>query len=349
MLNFVKTLINLPAATAVLFGTIALTSTSSAQEALPGEGVSVRIAQPTDDTGWILSDIYGQLFEELGYDVQKPITLDIPVAYQAISQGSADIYPDGWFPLHNTYTELPGFDATLVGYVVERGALQGYLVDKESAEKYDIKTLDDFKRSEVREAFDRDGDGKADLVACPPGWGCELMIQFQLDEFDLRDSINPIKANYAASMADAIAALQQGSPILFYTWTPNWTVDALKPGEDVVWIQTPSVKLPEEQQHLADVATVEGVKGCVADPCRLGWPVNDIRPVVNNDFLEANPAVKTLLEAASIPVEFIFAQNAAMQNGENTPEDLERQAAEWIEANREQVDDWLEKARASVN
>jgi len=333
----------------LVFATAALPGTSYAQKGLPGEGKSVTIAQPNDDTGWIMTEVYTQLLEELGYEVGTPITLDVPVAYQTVSQGSADLYPDGWFPLHNTYVDTPGYGGERVGYVVKQGALQGYLVDKASAEKYGIKTLDDFKRPEVREAFDRDGDGKADMVACPPGWGCELTIQYQLEAFDLNESINPIKAHYAASMADAIAAHQQGTPILFYTWTPNWTVYELKPGEDVVWIQTPSIDLPEEQRDLAESAIVEGVEGCVEDPCQLGWPISDIRPVANSEFLEANPAVKTLLQEASIPLDFIFAQNAEMKNGADSAEDLERQASEWIAANREEVDAWLEKARASVN
>jgi len=308
----------------------------------------VQLVQPNDDTGWIMTYFYAQLLDELGYTVAEPLTLDIPVAYQSVSQGSAHIYPDGWFPLHNTYIQTPGFAGEPVGYVVEQGALQGYLVDKASAEEFGITSLEDFKRDEVKKAFDRNGDGLADLVACPPGWGCELTITHQMDAFDLRDHINPIKAGYSASMADAIAAYEAGSPILFYTWTPNWTVNELKPGEDVVWIETPSIDLPEEQMALADSAVVSGVEGCVDDPCQLGWPVNDIRPVANTQFLEENPAVRTLLEEASMDVNFIYEQNATMRNGEDTVEDLERQAADYIEANREAVDGWLEAARASA-
>src|SRR5690606_31553500 len=99
-----------------------------AQDKNPGEGKSVTIAQPNDDTGWIMSEVYAQLLKELGYEVGMPITLDVPVAYQAVSQGSADLYPDGWFPLHNTYVDTPDFGAERVGYVVKQGALQGYLV-----------------------------------------------------------------------------------------------------------------------------------------------------------------------------------------------------------------------------
>ncbi|GHC75430.1 glycine betaine/L-proline ABC transporter substrate-binding protein ProX [Limoniibacter endophyticus] len=320
---------------------------SIAQDSLPGEGKSVRVVQPNDDTGWIMTAFYTQLLEELGYTVDEAITLDVPVAYQTVSQGSADLYPDGWFPLHNLYVEQEGFGGEQVGYVARQGALQGYLVDKASAEKFDIKTLDDFKRDEVKKAFDRNGDGKADLVACPPGWGCEETITYQMDAFELHDHINPIKANYSASMADAIAAYEAGEPILFYTWTPNWTVDELKPGRDVVWIQTPSVDLPEEQRDLADSATLDEIEGCVAQPCVLGWPVNDIRPVANKEFLEENPAARTLLEEASMSIEFVLKQNAEMKNGADSPEDIKKQAAEYIEENRSKVDGWLEAAKAA--
>src|SRR5690606_36047976 len=181
---------------------------------------------------------------------------------------------DGWFPLHNPYK--PAFEGTaeIVGAVAPGGAMEGYLVDKASAEKYNIKSLEDFKRDDVKKAFDRNGDGKADMVACPPGWGCELNIEHHLDAYDLRDDINTIKGGYSASMADAVAAYQAGEPILFYTWTPNWTVNELVPGEDVVWINVPKVDLPEELMSLADAATREGVKGCVSDPCVLGFPAS---------------------------------------------------------------------------
>jgi glycine betaine/proline transport system substrate-binding protein len=196
----------------------------------------------------------------------------------------------------------------------------------------------------VKEAFDRNGDGKADLVACPPGWGCELVIEHHLDEYGLRDYINPIKASYSASMADAIAANEQGDPILFYTWTPNWTVNELVPGEDVMWIGVPYPSLPEEQAELEDATSLEGVTGCVDDPCLLGFPANDIRPVANSEFLDQNPAVRALLEEMSIPLEAIFAQNAKMNAGEGDQEAIERHAEEWIENNRETFDGWIEAA-----
>ena len=140
-------------------------------------------------------------------------------------------------------------------------ALQGYLVSKEAVEKYNIKSLDDFKREEVKKAFDKNHDGKADLTACPPGWGCETVIAHHLKVYDLEDHINPVKASYEAGMASAIGAYKAGEPIFFYTWTPNWTVYKLKPGKDVMWVNVPKI-LPTEAQAMAvDRMTQSGVEG----------------------------------------------------------------------------------------
>lgn len=315
----------------------------------PGEGVSVDSARPSWDTGWFTTEIYNAMLRELGYDVSDPTTLDNPAFYQSVAQGDVDFWVEGWFPLHNTYKDSFTQGAEIIGMVAEGGALQGYLVDKKSAEEYDITSIEDFKRDEVKEAFDANDDGKADMVACPPGWGCETVIEHHMDAYDLRDHINLIKASYSASMADAISRYNNGEPILFYTWTPNWTVGVLTPGEDVVWIEVDHPDLPEEQKDLEDATELAGVEGCVDDPCQMGWPANDIRPVANSEFLEENPAAATLLETASIPLEDVFEQNAKMNEGEDSEEDIKRHAQEWIEENRDMVDGWLEEARAAAN
>lgn len=329
----------MPALAAILLATVA--APAMAQDR-PGEGTTINMAQATWDTGWFHAEIYKQLFEELGYAVEGPTTLDNPPFYQSVAQGDMDLWVNGWFPLHNTYEPIFASGAEIRGAVAKGGALEGYLVDAAAIEEFGITSLEDFKRDEVKAAFDRNGDGKADMVACPPGWGCEINIEHHLDAYGLRDHINPIKAGYAASMADAVAAYEAGEHILFYTWTPNWTVNQLVPGEDVMWIEVPEVDLPD--MALADAATIEGVAGCVNDPCMLGFPANDIVPVVNTGFIDANPAVASLLQSVEIPLGDIFAQNAAMNAGDD---DITAQAAAWIEANRAQVDAWLEEARAA--
>jgi glycine betaine/proline transport system substrate-binding protein len=333
--------------TGILAAGLSLPSTGMAEE-LPGEGVSVNLARATWDTGWFQTAIYAHALEQLGYSIKGPTTLENPAFYQAVGQGDVDFWVNGWFPLHNTYRDAFEPGATTIGYVAEGGALQGYLVDKKTAAEYHITSLEDFKKDEIKQLFDSDGDGKAELVACPPGWGCELVIEHHLDAYNLNDHIEPIKASYAASMADAIGRYQNGEPIFFYTWTPNWTVGLLKPGKDVVWIGVDHPDLPDDQKELEDETTVAGVEGCVSDPCPMGWPANDIRPVASNAFLEKNPAVAKLLEVARVPLQDIFVQNAKMQDGEDSKSDIEHHVQEWVRQNQQLFDSWLEQARQAA-
>ena len=99
---------------------------------------------------------------------------------------------------------------------------------------------------------------------------------------------------------------------------------------------------------LKDRATVKNVKGCADNPCKMGMPANDIRPVVNTKFLKANPAVKTLLEEVRIPLQDIFAQNAKMQAGQNKEADIERHADEWIASHQKLYNSWLAAARKAA-
>lgn len=312
-------------------------------------GGTVRHARATWDTGWFQDKIYQVLLEELGYTVEDPQTLDNPAAYLSIARGEVDFWANGWFPLHNTYVEgerVKG-NVELVGFQVENGALQGYLVDKATVEEEGVDNLEDLQDPEVAALFDGNDNGTADLFGCPAGWGCELVIEHQLDAYELRDTVEHVQGAYAANMTEAIARYREGQSILFYTWTPNWTVNRLVPGEDVMWIGVPFPSLPEEQAALEPESTVAGVNGCVADPCPMGWPANDIRVVANNEFLAQNPAAERLFELVEIPLEDIAAQNSKMFEGEDTEEDIRRHAEEWIEANRDQVDQWLEEARAA--
>ncbi|TVR85206.1 MAG: proline/glycine betaine ABC transporter substrate-binding protein ProX [Trueperaceae bacterium] len=336
--------------TLALAASLAVVGVANAGGHNPGEGVTVTPAVAGWDDARPVQAIFDLILGELGYDVQRPVLLDNPIFYTAVTQGDVDFWTAGWFPLHNTH--LPsGFEAnaSIVGTIAEAGGTQGYLVTKSAAEEFGITSLEDFKRPEVKEAFDRTGDGKADLVACPPGWGCETVIEHHLDVYDLRDHINDIKASYNAAFADALAAYNAGEPVLYYTWTPNFTVFQMVPGEDSVWINVPEIAPNADQEGFEDGMVVSGLEGAVSDPVMLGFVADDIRAVANNDFLEANPAAATILELVEISVVDISEMVVRIDEGESSDADVMAMAAEWIEANRATVDDWLDAARAAAN
>lgn len=312
---------------------------------LPGKGITLKPARATWNSGFFQEAIARKGLEAMGYKVKKAKDLANPIFYKSVSMGDLDYWCNGWFPMHNAQVPKDFNEkAEKVGYIVKAGGLQGYLVSKRDVEKYNIKSLDDFKRPEVKKAFDKNGDGKADLTACPPGWGCEKAIAFHMDAYGLEDSINPVKASYEAGMASAMGAYKAGKPIFFYTWAPNWTIFKLKPGKDVMWINVPEIKPMEAQKSAVDRMTQSGIEGAVTDPVKLGFVVCDIRIVANKKFLAKNPAAKKFFELLAIPLADINEQNTKMDDGEKSQKDIDRHADEWIAKNKATWDNWIAEA-----
>lgn len=314
-------------------------------------GGEVTMARATWDTGWFQAAIYAQLLDELGYQVNDPaeLTRDANTFYPAVAQEEVDLWVNGWFPLHDIYLSRELFSGDLIsepiepiGFEVRAGAIQGYLIDKATADANNITSMSDLADASVAALFDEDGDGRADLHGCNEGWGCHLVIDSHISELDWGPNVEQVSADYSDLINNVVRPkVEAGDPVLFYTWTPNWTIDVLVPGEDVVWLESPAL---EED---AGLDSVSGLAGCAgADPCDLGWPVNDIRAVANTEFLDENPPIRRLLEVVEIPLQDIADQNARMaMEPEYSEAQIRADAAAWIEANRDLVDSWLATAR----
>lgn len=322
------------------------TTAGVAYEKYPGKGIEVKQGRCTWDTGYFHETLIRKAMIELGYTFDKPKMLQNSLFYASVSQGTIDFWANSWFP--NQESQLPqNFyeTADAYGYVVKSGGLQGYLIDKKHQEKLNITSLADFKRPEVKEAFDRNGDGKADLFGAPQGWKVTEIMQHHLKVYGLEDHVNFVQAAYNALFADVFASFKDGKGVFFYTWTPNWSVSKLQPGKDVTWINVPEISPMDEFADKADEMVATDITGAATDPIKLGFIINDIRIVANKNFVADNPAAKKLFEVFKVSVSDISAQNAKMKDGENSIDDIERHADEWIEANRKTWDGWLEAAR----
>ncbi|MEN3258328.1 MULTISPECIES: glycine betaine/L-proline ABC transporter substrate-binding protein ProX [Sodalis] len=328
----------------IALGAFALTAAFAVQTTfaaeLPGKGIQVQPVQSTITEETFQTLLVNKALEKLGYSVQSPREVDYNVAYTSIASGDATFMAVNWDPLHADQYQAAGGDAKFYrqGNYVE-GAAQGYLIDKKTAEKYHITTIDQLKDPKLAKLFDANGDGKADLSGCTPGWGCEAVINHHLKAYGLSATVEHNQGNYAAIMADTISRYKEGKPILYYTWTPYWVSDVLVPGRDVVWLQVPFSSLPGEQK---------GISTKLPNGADYGFPVNSMRIVANKRWAEANPAAAKLFAIMKLPIADINAQNARMHQGEAQEADIERQTDGWIKAHQALFDGWVNTAAAAA-
>lgn len=313
-----------------------LLSTSALAADRPGEGITVRPVEGTNLEEKFQHQILYRALEALGYSVAEPDEVNYQTIHLALGTGDGDFTAVHWDPLHLAFYEESGGAAkmTKVGDYIP-GALQGYLVDKASFDA-GVRNLGDLKKPAVAKRFDADGNGTADLAGCPPGWGCERVIEHQLTEYGLRATVTHNQGEYNAVIADTIARLESGKSVIYYTWTPYWVSGVLVPGKNVEWVEVPYSSLPDNR---TDNTTFQGKN--------LGFAVNSLRVVANNRFLKDNPAAAKLFEVATIDINDVSAQNSAMRNGEDSLKDIARHVDKWIKKNQAKFNAWLKAARAA--
>jgi glycine betaine/proline transport system substrate-binding protein len=323
--RLLKTLI---AASAVTAATLLSAQVSNASDAMNG-GKSVVTCTSTSIEGLFHQMIPILGLRELGYTVDMPKTLSVPLVHQSISTGDCDYAVDEWVPLHDSFYKPIASTVKRLGPTIQ-GAAQGYLIDKASADKYHITSLEQFKDPAIAKVFSTSGNGKADLAGANPGWGSEKVINHELDSIGLRDTVNHNQGEYSVLIADTLARFKRGEPVFFYTWTPNWTTAEMKPGTQTIWL------------------TVDP-KSCLADQAcgtsTTGFPLNDIYILANSDFIAANPVAGKFLSSVKIPLEDINAENLLIQQGQATEADVLKHAQDWVAAHHDTYEAWVSEAK----
>jgi glycine betaine/proline transport system substrate-binding protein len=313
---------------------------SAAAATLPGKGISVLPLKSPVAEETFQTLLVSKALQKLGYDVQDIKEIEYPAAHIAIANGDATFLADHWNPLHGAFYKNAGGDEKLsrTGNYADNAA-QGYLIDKKTADKYKITNISQMTDPKIAKLFDTNGDGKADLTGCTPGWGCERVIEHQLTAFKLRDTVTHNQGSYAALIADTITRFKQGEPVFYYTWTPYWVSSVLRPGTDVVWLEVPFSSLPGDRSN---------VDSTLPNGKNYGFVINKQQIVANKKFVEDNPAAGKLFEIMTLPVADINSQNMRMSQGENKTADIERHTNAWIKGHQKTFDSWIAQATAAA-
>ena len=300
-----------------------------------------QVTLTTAHSSWIEEHFQTEIvkigLEKLGYRVEKPKEIEYPALYLSVANGDLDYSVVYYEPGHEQFFENAGGEEKLAGIgTLTPDGIQGYQIDKKTADKYNISNLEQLKNPKIAKLFDSDGDGKANLVGCNPGWACELNIDHQIKAYGLEDTVEHDRGQYAALLADSITRYKQGESVLFFAYNPHWIGSVLVPDRDTIWLEVPYTSLPETIDVTQSDTTVNGKN--------YGFPKVQQSIVVNKEFLAANPVAKRWFELVQIPVEDINQESLRIKEGESKPEDIRRHAQEWVANNQELFDRWIAEA-----
>ncbi len=281
-----------------------------------------------------------EVLKKMGHTVNVTNDVDYAIAFQTIADNakSDDVFfmAAHWDPLQNGMIKGAGGEEKLAkfsNYV--SNCAQGYVIDKKTADKYNIKYINDLKKPEIAKLFDIDGNGKADLTGCSAGWGCAKVIEHQLDAFGLRDTIDHRQGSYSALIADTLAHYKTGKPVLYYTWTPYWVSGKMVPGKDVVFLQ------------VTHSATPGGYSTKLPNGSDYGFAVNHQKIVANASVTSKHKDIAKLFDIIKLSVNDVSGQNMLMSNGQNKDEDIKRHVKTWLASNKTTVDAWIKEAKAA--
>ena len=179
------------------------------------------------DLNWTSAQVQNRIAQyivEKGYGYPTDLIFGgtLPL-FQGLRSGDTHVTMEIWLPNQS----IGWTEAVELGEVVSVGrSISGdwqstFVIPKYVADEYpDLKTPQDLMKPEYMELFaTTDSRGKARLVACVPGWSCELVNDQQIETYGLGDSLHVIKpGSQDAMFAELYGAYEQEEPWLGYMW-----------------------------------------------------------------------------------------------------------------------------------
>ncbi len=274
----------------------------------------------------------------LGYQVIDGLEIEYDVLHEAIARGYLEYTASHWHTLHTDFFDQGQGNLKRAGTLLDN-ARQGYLIDAQTADEEGITNLEQFQDPLIASRFDIDGNGQADLIGCDEGWGCHTIIEHHLDAYGLRDTVEHRFGEYDDLIKTVVMErIEQGLPILYYTWTPYWVSGELQPGIAAQWLAVPFTDLPGNNSLTEADTTVEGIN--------LGFAVDQIQILANRNFLAEHPDIAAYFQAVQMSSRDVSLQNQRMvQDQEASLADIRNYAQTWIETNQSQFNSWLDAAR----
>lgn len=255
----------------------------------------------------------------------------VPDLFAAADAGDVDILPEVWLPNYRTAVRTY-VDKKHTVTLMPRGipAEQGLCTTKEAAEKYGLTSIDDLKNKDKIAVLDTDEDGTGEMWIGAEGWNSSNIERIRAKSYGYDKTMTLIQADEPVAMAGLDVAASLGEPIVFYCYEPHHMFVL----HDLVMLKEPPydptkwvIRTPEEDPNWLDDSTAS-----------TAWPVSFIHIAYRSGLETDSPELVKMLSNMDLEADIISDMTYALIVERKDPETF---ASEWIAANSDRVDRWL--------
>ncbi|SLN54329.1 Glycine betaine-binding periplasmic protein precursor [Roseovarius litorisediminis] len=268
--------------------------------------------------------------QNLGFEVELQNGTN-PIVFEAMDSGAMHVHPEVWMPnqqnLHDTFVKEKG---TVVMNPNGVEAFQGMCVDKASADKHGITSIDDLSNPDIAALFDTNGDGQGEAWIGAPGWASTNVERIRAKSYGYDQTLELTQSDETIAYANLANAIKAGEPWLGFCYTPHY-VFAL---HDMQILEEPpydaakwNVKQPTDDPNWLEVSEA----GVAWD---LAYLHIHYAKSLENDF----PAVASMLSKVNFDTKAVSDMTFAVVIDKKDPAAY---ADEWIAAHEDQVLGWF--------
>jgi glycine betaine/proline transport system substrate-binding protein len=218
---------------------------------------------------------------------------------------------------------------------------QAFYVDKTTADKYNLKSVEDMKDPKIAQLFkDPENPSKGRLTSCISGWTCYSVNLVKLHEYGLSDLYTNFDPGSGGALDAAVAgAFAKKKPIFTYYWAPTGLMGKV----DLVRLKEP--KFDSDCWNKMSVV-VEKIKADGPDAytksCACEYRDMALTKSVLTTWAAAHPAETKFLSQYTIPTATVNKMLAFYED--ESDGDMELTAKEYLKSES----DWTKWVPADV-
>lgn len=250
----------------------------------------------------VKTEVATQLLDAMGYSTEV-LELEPQFVYQGIRTGDVDVSLGAWMPAHEDMLQPLLDDGSAVQYAANlEGAIQGLAVPAYTYE------------NGVQSVADLDSNGdrfNREIYAIGAGAAMTRAFEDAVEnDYMGMGDWDVVPSSTAGMLSQVQRATDRGDAIVFHGWRPHWM--------DVVY----DIRFLEPGPE----GSIAGMETTVYTVVAAGWP-------------EQHPQVARFLEQFKVDPD---AQSRWIEGFSRQERDPGAVAEEWIRANLDQVEPWLE-------